>query len=188
MYRSADRWEDTLCYQKALPSSSNLESEQDWFRSVNAFIRPICYWDIFKEDSYEEPEEVPERPLEEILKDLLDEAVRRELIPDSIAYRDLFDTRLMNCLTPRPAQVQETFRSKYAVSPKEATDWFYKFSQDNDYIRRYRIKKDQKWKADSPYGEIDITINLSKPEKDPKAIAADKNGSEYRISKMSALF
>lgn len=144
--------------------------------------------DIFKEDSYEEPEEVPERPLEEILKDLLDEAVRRELIPDSIAYRDLFDTRLMNCLTPRPAQVQETFRSKYAVSPKEATDWFYKFSQDNDYIRRYRIKKDQKWKADSPYGEIDITINLSKPEKDPKAIAAARTAVNTAYPKCQLCF
>lgn len=144
--------------------------------------------DIFKEDSYEEPEEVPERSLEEILKDLLDEAVRRELIPDSIAYRDLFDTRLMNCLTPRPAQVQETFRSKYAVSPKEATDWFYKFSQDNDYIRRYRIKKDQKWKADSPYGEIDITINLSKPEKDPKAIAAARTAVNTAYPKCQLCF
>ena len=144
--------------------------------------------DIFKEDSYEEPEEVPELPLEEILKELLDEAVRRELIPDSIAYRDLFDTRLMNCLTPRPAQVQETFRKKYEQSPKEATDWFYKFSQDNDYIRRYRIKKDQKWKVDSPYGEIDITINLSKPEKDPKAIAAARTAVNTAYPKCQLCF
>ena len=128
--------------------------------------------DIFKEDVYEQPEEVQELPLEDILKDLLDEAVKRELIPDSIGYRDLFDTRLMNCVTPRPSQVQEKFFEKYRQSPKEATDWFYKFSQDTDYIRRYRIKKDQKWKVETPYGEIDITINLSKPEKDPRAIAA----------------
>ena len=131
--------------------------------------------DIFHEDDYEEPSQIPSLSLEEILKELLDEAVRRELIPDSIAYRDLFDTRLMNCLLPRPAQVQADFWKQYEISPEEATAYYYKFSQDSDYIRRYRVKKDLKWTVDSPYGEIDITINLSKPEKDPKAIAAAKN-------------
>ncbi len=131
--------------------------------------------DLFHEDDYEEPAFVPEAPLEDILKELLDEACRRELIPDSIAYRDLFDTRIMNCLTPRPSQVRQTFQEKYRISPEEATDYFYKLSQDNDYIRRYRVCKDQKWKVNSEYGEIDITINLSKPEKDPKAIAAARN-------------
>ena len=128
--------------------------------------------DQFHEDDYEEPDAIPSLSLEEILEGLLDEACRRELIPDSITYRDLFDTRLMNCLMPRPSQIQETFRKKYAVSPKEATDYFYKLSQDSNYIRRYRVCKDQKWKVPSIYGDIDITINLSKPEKDPKAIAA----------------
>ena len=128
--------------------------------------------DQFHEDDYEEPNAIPSLSLEEILEGLLDEACRRELIPDSITYRDLFDTRLMNCLMPRPSQIQETFREKYAVSPKEATDYFYKLSQDSNYIRRYRVCKDQKWKVPSIYGDIDITINLSKPEKDPKAIAA----------------
>ena len=128
--------------------------------------------DQFHEDDYEEPDAIPSLSLEEILEGLLDEACRRELIPDSITYRDLFDTRLMNCLMPRPSQIQETFREKYAVSPKEATDYFYKLSQDSNYIRRYRVCKDQKWKVLSIYGDIDITINLSKPEKDPKAIAA----------------
>ena len=128
--------------------------------------------DQFHEDDYEEPDAIPSLFLEEILEGLLDEACRRELIPDSITYRDLFDTRLMNCLMPRPSQIQETFREKYAVSPKEATDYFYKLSQDSNYIRRYRVCKDQKWKVPSIYGDIDITINLSKPEKDPKAIAA----------------
>ena len=128
--------------------------------------------DQFHEDDYEEPDAIPSLSLEEILEGLLDEACRRELIPDSITYRDLFDTRLMNCLMPRPSQVQDTFREKYAVSPKEATDYFYKLSQDSNYIRRYRVCKDQKWKVPSIYGDIDITINLSKPEKDPKAIAA----------------
>ena len=83
----------------------------------------------------------------------------------------------MNCLLPRPAQVQAAFWEKYAISPEKATDYYYKFSQDSDYIRRYRVAKDLKWKVDSPYGEIDITINLSKPEKDPKAIAAARNAA-----------
>lgn len=144
--------------------------------------------DLFHEDAYIQPDTIPELPLEEILKALLEEAVARELIPDSIGYRDLFDTRLMNCLTPRPAQVQQTFFEKYSRSPKEATDWFYKFSQDNDYIRRYRIKKDQKWTVDSPYGKIDITINLSKPEKDPRAIAAARTAANTAYPKCQLCF
>lgn len=144
--------------------------------------------DCFQEDSYEDPGEVEERPLEDILKDLLDEAVKRELITDSVAYRDLFDTKLMNCLTPRPAQVQETFRRKYDENPEEATDWFYQFSQNTDYIRRYRIRKDQKWKIDSPYGKLDITINLSKPEKDPKAIAAARKSASVTYPKCQLCF
>ena len=134
--------------------------------------------DLFHEDEYEEPvEELVCEELELILKELLDEAVKRGIIEDSIGYRDLFDTKIMNCLMPRPAQVQETFWKKYEESPQTATDYFYKLSQDSDYIRRYRIKKDRKWTVDSAYGTIDITINLSKPEKDPKAIAAAKNGN-----------
>ena len=132
--------------------------------------------DVFHEDDYEKPDNIEEPVnLEETLDELLDEAVKRGLIEDSIVYRDLFDTRLMNCLMPRPGQVQKEFWDKYAESPKKATDYFYKLSQDSNYIRRYRVEKDQKWKVDSPYGEIDITINLSKPEKDPKAIAAARN-------------
>ncbi len=129
--------------------------------------------DAFREDEYEEPEEIPhDVDLEQTLKELDDEAVRRGLIEDSVVYRDLFDTRLMNCLLPRPAQVQREFWERYEKSPEEATEYFYKFCQDSDYIRRYRVKKDMKWTVDSEYGEIDITVNLSKPEKDPKAIAA----------------
>ena len=131
--------------------------------------------DVFREDDYTEPEETyRDVCLEEVLGELLDEAVKRGLTEDSVVYRDLFDTRLMNCLLPRPAQVQKEFWERYEKSPEEATEYFYKFSQDSDYIRRYRVKKDRKWKVDSEYGEIDITINLSKPEKDPRAIAAAK--------------
>ena len=136
--------------------------------------------DLFHEDDYEEPTEACNTDLEEILKNLLDEAVKRNIIEDSIGYRDLFDTKIMNCLMPRPSQVQEKFWKEYEKSPETATDYFYKLSQDSDYIRRYRIKKDQKWTVESPYGTIDITINLSKPEKDPKAIAAAKNAKASR--------
>ena len=125
-------------------------------------------------DAWEEPAETHERPLEDILKELLDDAVSRGRIEDDTTNRDLFDTELMGRLTPRPSQVISEFRRRYQADPKDATDWFYRFSQDTDYIRRYRIAKDVKWKATTPYGELDITINLSKPEKDPKAIAAAK--------------
>ncbi len=129
--------------------------------------------DRMKEDEYTDPGKLSgDMPLEEILKMLLDEAVARGIIRDDIVSRDLFDTKLMNCLVPRPAQVQREFWENYQKSPRAATEYFYKFSQDTDYIRRYRLKKDRKWKVDSDFGQIDITINLSKPEKDPKAIAA----------------
>ncbi|MFR5692284.1 MAG: UDP-glucose--hexose-1-phosphate uridylyltransferase [Lachnospiraceae bacterium] len=132
--------------------------------------------EIFKEDNYEDTEiDTENLELEDILKNLLDEAVSRGLIEDSVVYRDLFDTKLMNCLLPRPAQIQREFKEKYDISPEEATKYYYKLSQNSDYIRRYRVKKDMKWTVDSPYGVIDITVNLSKPEKDPKAIAAAKN-------------
>ena len=91
----------------------------------------------------------------------MDEAVKRGIIEDSITYRDLLDTKLMNCLMPRPSQIQEEFWKKYEISPEAATSYYYKLSQDSDYIRRYRIKKDRKWTVDTEYGTLDITINLS---------------------------
>lgn len=135
--------------------------------------------DMFGESEYEAPQNVPSQiDLEETLQELLDIAVEKGIIEDSIVYRDLFDTRMMNALTPRPAQVIRTFWEKYRQSPQTATDYFYKFSQDTDYIRRYRLCKDMRWTVDSPYGVIDLSINLSKPEKDPKAIAAAKNAKQ----------
>ena len=110
--------------------------------------------------------------LEGLLKVLLDDAEARGVIGSGIAERDLFDTKLMSCLTPRPAETIRTFNELYKDSPQKATDWFYKMSCDSDYIRRYRIRRDRKWTAPTKYGAFDITINLSKPEKDPKAIAA----------------
>lgn len=120
-----------------------------------------------------------EAALEGILKELLDAAAESGLIPENtITYRDLFDTKIMSCLMPRPSEVEERFRALYGRSPQEATDYYYKLSCDSDYIRRYRVKKDLKWEAPTAYGTLDITINLSKPEKDPKAIAAAKQAKQ----------
>ena len=134
--------------------------------------------DILHKEDYTPSQEPQNEDLEEILKGLLDYACENRLCEDNITARDIFDTRLMGALTPMPREVIRTFREKYAVSPKEATDWYYRFSCDTDYIRRYRIAKDMRWKYESEYGEMDITINLSKPEKDPKAIAAAKNAPQ----------
>ena len=148
---------------------TGLISKEEKIYSTNLIL------DVLKLDDYEEPEENYEKvELQAVLKELLDYAVEKGLTEDSVVYRDLFDTRLMNCLMPRPSQVIKTFNEKYAVSPKEATDYYYKLSKDSDYIRRYRVCKDMKWVTKTEYGDIDITINLSKPEKDPKAIAAAK--------------
>lgn len=113
--------------------------------------------------------------LSETLDALTLDAYQRGIIAeDSVVYRDLLDTAIMGRITPRPKQIQDTFKALYEVSPQEATDWYYRFSCDTNYIRRDRIAKDVRWKAETEYGELDITINLSKPEKDPKAIAAAK--------------
>ena len=124
-------------------------------------------------DSFEE-EAAPPMELEDILAGLLSDAVSRGVIEDNITAKDLFDTRLMGVLTPLPREVRAKFAALYAEDPQKATDWYYTLSQDTDYIRRYRIKKDLRWKTATEYGDLDITINLSKPEKDPKAIAAAK--------------
>ena len=120
--------------------------------------------------------------LSQVLDALCDDAYRRGVLKENtVVYRDLFDTALMGRLTPRPAQVIEKFNSLYAASPRQATDWYYRFCQDTNYIRRDRIARDLKWIAPTEYGDLDITINLSKPEKDPKAIAAarDLPASDY---------
>ncbi|MEG2441180.1 MAG: UDP-glucose--hexose-1-phosphate uridylyltransferase [Acetivibrio sp.] len=119
-----------------------------------------------------------EKNLEDILKTFLDYACEMNIIEDNSTVRDLFDTKIMNLLLPKPSEIIKKFYSCFYNNPKEATDYYFKLSQDSDYIRRYRIKKDQKWTVDTEYGELDITINLSKPEKDPKAIAAAKNAKQ----------
>ena len=129
-------------------------------------------------DDYTPTDEPQTEELEEILAGMLDYAVQKGLCEDNITARDLFDTKIMGIITPMPREVIRTFNEKYAVDPVAATDWYYRFSCDTDYIRRYRIAKDMRWKYASEYGQIDITINLSKPEKDPKAIAAAKNAPQ----------
>ena len=122
--------------------------------------------------------------LEAILQFIDDYACDRGLIEEnSVLYRDLFDTRVMNCFVRRPSEVIRIFNEKYAVSPKEATDFYYEYSKNSDYIRTYRIAKDIKWVYESEYGDIDITINMSKPEKDPKAIAAARNAKQSSYPK-----
>ncbi len=139
--------------------------------------------DLLGKEDYVPSDEGQSEDLEEILAGILEYAVKNGLCDDGITAKDIFDTRIMGAVTPMPREVIRTFREKYALSPVEATDWYYKFSCDTDYIRRYRIKKDMRWKYASEYGDIDITINLSKPEKDPKAIAAAKNAPQTAYPK-----
>ncbi len=145
------------------------ESEKIW--AVNALLEEL------KLDSYTDPGDTwGDIDLASTLDELTHDAFERGVIAgDSTDYRDLLDTGLMGRLTPRPAQVIGRFRELYGESPRAATDWYYKFSQDTNYIRRDRIAKDMKWTVDTEYGTLDITVNLSKPEKDPKAIAAARN-------------
>ena len=139
--------------------------------------------DLLRLDDYTPSEELLTEDLEQILAGILDYAVEQGLCEEGITARDIFDTRIMGALTPMPREVIRTFQEKYAADPVQATDWYYKLSCDTDYIRRYRIAKDMRWKYASDYGELDITINLSKPEKDPKAIAAAKNAPQTAYPK-----
>ena len=155
---------------------TGLIQECEYLWAVNTIL------DVLKLDSYTEPETAMEGDLSAILDVLLDDAHTRGVLQEnSVVFRDLLDTELMGRLTPRPAQVIEKFQTLYRENPASATDWYYQFSQDTNYIRRDRIAKDMQWKAGTEYGELDITINLSKPEKDPKAIAAarDLPASDY---------
>ena len=148
---------------------TGLIENEDVIYTTNAILETLGI------SEYEEPaSEWQNVELEPVLKELLDYACDAGLIENNIVSRDLFDTKLMSRLVARPSAVIGKFRELYEESPEKATDFYYRFSQDTDYIRRYRVKKDLKWKSDTPYGEMDITINLSKPEKDPRAIAAAK--------------
>ena len=165
----------TDSYIKALVSYAakcGLIEESDKAYCTNS----ILY--LLKKDAYDDSCAEAEGSLNEILDALCDYAAEKGIIEDSITYRDLFDTALMGALTPRPSQVIEKFRSLYAESAEKATDYYYDFSCNTNYIRRDRIAKDLKWQYTGDYGTMDITVNLSKPEKDPKAIAAAKNAPQ----------
>ncbi len=155
---------------------TGLVPEEDEIYTINRLL------ELFHLDEMEdakEPVNVSEKDLERILERMLDYAYKEGLMEENnVVYRDLFDTKIMSTLLPRPSEVIRKFRELYAKDPKQATDFYYKFSCDSDYIRRYRISKDMKWLAPTEYGDLDITINLSKPEKDPKAIAAAKNAKQ----------
>ncbi|MBR2876280.1 MAG: UDP-glucose--hexose-1-phosphate uridylyltransferase [Clostridia bacterium] len=144
----------------------NLISEEDEIWAVNRIL------EVLNLSGIDADEKAEEMPLEEILKGILDYACENGLCEDSVVYRDLFDTKIMGAITPRPSEVIGKFRSEYKTSPQKATDYYYHLSRKSDYIREYRVKNDVKWVTSTEYGDIDITINLSKPEKDPKAIAA----------------
>lgn len=156
---------------------NGLFKEEDRVFVTNRILEVLHRGEIADEETVCGSEE--DDSLEVILSHLLDAAYEAGLLEENtVTYRDLFDTRLMACLMPRPSEVIHKFQEEYLVSPQKATDYYYKFSQDSNYIRRYRVEKDLKWKSSSPYGELDITINLSKPEKDPKAIAAAKDAKQ----------
>jgi len=153
-----------LC-EHALNTGLICPEDKTW--AVNSLLQ------VMGLDEIENAEPV-DAPLHEILDALTEDAVARGICEDNQVARDLFDTKLMGVLTPTPREVRAIFRALYEKDPVNATDWYYKFSQDTNYIRRDRIAKDKKWKYESDYGTLDITINLSKPEKDPRAIAAAK--------------
>lgn len=156
--------------------TTGLVPKEDEIYTVNRLL------ELFELDEIEESKEevqVSTDKLEEILGKLLDYAYEAGIMKEnSIVYRDLFDTKIMSILLPRPSEVIHKFKALYQENPEKATDYYYKFSCDSDYIRRYRIQKDKRWIAPTAYGDLDITINLSKPEKDPKAIAAAKNAKQ----------
>ena len=155
---------------------TGLITEEDKIYTTNRLLE-LFHLDEIEENDADVTTSVDE--LEQVLGEMMDYACEQGIMAeDGIVYRDLFDTKIMGMLVPRPSEVIAAFREKYQSSSKEATEYFYKLSQDTDYIRRYRIRKDQKWIASTKYGDLDITINLSKPEKDPKAIAAAKNAKQ----------
>ena len=164
-----EHWIDSLV---AYAMMNGLAAPEDAQVLVNRLL------DILRKDDYEPAEGPLCEDIETILAGILDYAVERGLCEDDITSRDIFDTRIMGAVTPMPREIIRDFYDRFEADPVAATDWYYKLSCDTDYIRRYRIKKDMRWKYDSEYGQLDITINLSKPEKDPRAIAAAKNAPQ----------
>lgn len=169
--------------------STNLISKEDIVYTRNRLLE-LFQLDDYNEQGIEKADGISdeisesEYDIEKILGTLTDYAYEQGILKENtVTYRDLFDTKVMGLLVSRPSEVIRNFKLKYAGSPREATDFFYQLSQNSDYIRTYRIKKDLKWITATEYGDLDITINLSKPEKDPKAIAAAKNSKQSTYPK-----
>lgn len=142
-----------------------------------------CLLDMLELDQYEDQPPVEGLSLQTLLDGICDYAVEHGIIEEGITSRDLFDTRLMGLFTPLPSAVQQQFRAAYDASPEQATAYFYRLSRDTNYIRTERVAKDLRWKYAGKYGELDITVNLSKPEKDPKAIAAARSAKQVAYPK-----
>ena len=184
LYRAKDGKGDRNMVQESIKKLVQYGIDRGLLPECERIYATNLLLDVMKEDAYTDPDcDMSGIVLEDVLEDLLDEAVKKGLTEDSVVYRDLFDTRLMNCLMPRPAQVQDQFAKEYEKSPEAATEYFYRLSVDSNYIRDYRVKRDRKWTVDTDYGTLDVTINLSKPEKDPKAIAAAKNAAQSAYPK-----
>lgn len=166
--------QDDIRQLTAYGIETGLVSKEDEIYTINKLL------ELFELDELEDPSgKEQDNDLESILGRMLDYAFEKGILKENgVVYRDLFDTRIMSMLMPRPSEVIREFQELYAQDPGKATDFYYKLSCDSDYIRRYRIKKDMKWLAATEYGDLDITINLSKPEKDPKAIAAAKTAKQ----------
>ncbi|MCM1127912.1 MAG: UDP-glucose--hexose-1-phosphate uridylyltransferase [Lachnospiraceae bacterium] len=166
--------QDDIRRLAAYGKKTGLVPEEDEIYTINRLL------ELFELDELEESEcDLTEDTLENILGRMLDYAYEKGILKENgVVYRDLFDTKIMSILMPRPSEVIRTFQAYYAESPQKATDYYYQFSCNSDYIRRYRIQRDMKWTASTEYGDLDITINLSKPEKDPKAIAAAKSAKQ----------
>lgn len=146
-----------------------LISEEDRIYSINMLLGTLNL-NEFEEENIDETLDNPT----EILENILDYAVSKNMIENSTTERDLFDTKVMNCVMPRPSEVINTFSRLYKEDPKHATDYYFDLSIASNYIRKERTDKNIVWKTSTPYGDLDITINLSKPEKDPKEIAKAK--------------
>lgn len=166
--------QDDIRQLAAYGIKTGLVPKEDEIYTINKLL------ELFELDELEDPTgEQQDDDLESILGRMLDYAFEKGILKENgVVYRDLFDTKIMSMLMPRPSEVIREFQELYAQDPRKATDFYYKLSCDSDYIRRYRIKKDMKWLASTEYGDLDITINLSKPEKDPKAIAAAKTAKQ----------
>jgi UDPglucose--hexose-1-phosphate uridylyltransferase len=163
-----------MIYQ-ALEKLLEYSIDHELIRREDSFVVRNQWMEMLHLTSWETPESVEKgASIDEILTEIVDYACAEGIIPDTGAYRDLFDTKLMGVVTPFPHEVIANFQKQYGNSPEAATEWYYRFSQDLNYVRKGRIAKDLKWTYESDYGTLDITINRSKPEKDPRDIAAAK--------------